>query len=82
MNYDIIPRTSLHNGYKLFQEARVIDDFVVWGKREVLRKLGQTESESQVAGLKVVKGDLSPRLLEKPPSTLNPKPPTSPNPKP
>ncbi|CAE7353205.1 Dagla [Symbiodinium natans] len=49
VNYDIIPRTSLHNGYKLFQEARVIDDFVVWGKREVLRKLGQTESESQVA---------------------------------
>ena len=47
MNYDIIPRTSLHNGYKLFQEARVIDDFVDWGKREALRKLGQADPESQ-----------------------------------
>ncbi|CAE7445536.1 Dagla, partial [Symbiodinium pilosum] len=49
LNYDIIPRTSLHNGYKLFQEARVIDDFVGWGKRDVLRKLGLVEPESQVA---------------------------------
>ncbi|CAE7822554.1 Dagla, partial [Symbiodinium sp. CCMP2456] len=49
MNYDIIPRTSLHNGYKLFQEARAIDDFVDWGKRDVLRKLGQVDAETQVA---------------------------------
>lgn len=48
MNYDIIPRTSLHNGYKLFQEARAIDDFVDWGKRDVLRKLGQGDAETQV----------------------------------
>ena len=47
MNYDIIPRTSLHNGYKLFQEARAIDDFVDWGTRDVLRKLGQVDAETQ-----------------------------------
>ncbi|CAJ1443815.1 unnamed protein product, partial [Effrenium voratum] len=39
LNFDIIPRTSLHNGYKLFQEARLVDDTVDWGQSEVLRRL-------------------------------------------
>eukprot|EP00435_Cladocopium_sp_Y103_P069079 s364_g32.t1 len=49
VNFDIIPRTSLHNGYKLFQEARLLDDAVPWGKAEVLRRLSLSDDASQVA---------------------------------
>jgi len=42
-NYDIIPRTSLHNGFNLFQEARAVDLHVNWRKRDILRKLQEAK---------------------------------------
>jgi len=39
INYDIIPRTSLHNGYNLLQQARAVDLYVPWRKRDIFRLL-------------------------------------------
>mmetsp|Transcript_182472 Transcript_182472/g.578260 ORF Transcript_182472/g.578260 Transcript_182472/m.578260 type:complete len:878 (+) Transcript_182472:75-2708(+) len=41
INYDIIPRTSLHNGYNLLQQARAVDLYVPWRKRDILRSLNK-----------------------------------------
>ena len=47
LNYDIIPRTSLHNGYNLAQQARAVDAHVTWRKRDILRLLQQASSASE-----------------------------------
>lgn len=39
LNYDIIPRTSLHNGYNLFQQGRAVDGYVHWRKRKIVKRL-------------------------------------------
>lgn len=39
LNYDGIPRTSLQNGFKLFQHARIVDTLVNWRKRKIVRIL-------------------------------------------
>jgi len=46
MNYDIVPRTSLHNGYKLFQQVRVVDNYVRWSQREAVCALQEATHTS------------------------------------
>ena len=40
------------SGYKLFQEARLLDDAVPWGKAEVLRRLALSDDASQAFRVK------------------------------
>lgn len=43
-NFDIIPRTSLHNGYYLFQQARAVDYNLAWRKRDIVQVLRRAEN--------------------------------------
>merc|ERR1719424_1241075 len=49
LNFDIITRTSLHNGYKLFQQARVVDMFLRWRKRDIARALNAVKRQEDAA---------------------------------
>eukprot|EP00929_Paragymnodinium_shiwhaense_P069764 TRINITY_DN351_c0_g1_i1.p1 TRINITY_DN351_c0_g1~~TRINITY_DN351_c0_g1_i1.p1 ORF type:complete len:940 (+),score=187.91 TRINITY_DN351_c0_g1_i1:115-2820(+) len=45
MNFDIIPRTSLHNGYNLFQQARAVDRHCQVRSRDLTRLLAEASSD-------------------------------------
>lgn len=51
INYDIVPRTSLHNGYTLMQQARVVDEYIDWSQTRAVAMLRDTRSPNPVKAL-------------------------------
>lgn len=75
MNYDIIPRTSLHNGYKLFQQARVVDMYVRWKKTDIVSLIreaagsGERAEQARTCITEAVQGAINEAAVSGPAST-------------